>query len=431
MSVFDIPTSTTNKIFNEYIKPGLNTEFVSNTILYDRFKTAPETCLGEYGVLKLQTAGSKSARPSSSSEYPEATQGTYDEFLFYMKRAMYASLQFDGLAIACGKGAGAVKDIVKAETEGQALYIASRLNRQFWGDGSGRLAQLDAGSTASTTVNIDSPLFGKDSSSYTVAHQYLEEGMSVDIYNNTATTLEAEDVAISTLTDDADGTSTIVMGSAVTASDDSWIFQHDTYATTEAAGTGVPMGLHGIITTANPYVGVTATSAFQNIDRSSNTFAQAQSFQMGASATVATQKRILEVIHKAERKGGTIDVIITTHPVYLALFDILAADRTLPGAKALWGGTSGIDFIGGRKKTIPIIWDDDCPDNNMYFLDSSKIIVSAPTKSGMEWQRYAGAILYEVQGKDEMAAHMKWYYNVSSRLMQCQAVLTNVKHDSV
>ena len=430
MSVFDALESSTdlNKIFLEYIKPGLHQEFVNNTILYDRFKTVPETCLGKYGVLKLQTSGSKSARPSSSSTYPTAQQGTYAEFIFYMKRAMYATLQFDGLGLALGKGMGAVKDIVKAETEGQAVYIGSRLNRQMWGDGSGRLAQLNAATANDTSVSLDSPIFGKDSNDYTTAHQYLEEGMSVDIYNNTATTLEAEDVEISTLADDADGTSTVTMASNVTASDNSWILQHDTYATAEAAGTGVPMGLHGIFSDANAYVGVTSTSYFQNIDRDSNVYAQAQTASNSSAAM--SKKALLKALHKAERKGGTIDVILTNHPIYLALYENWSGDLTMPNAKSFWGGTSGLDFIGGRKKTIPIIWDDDCPDNRMYLMDSTKIIISAPTKSGMEWQKYAGQVLYEVQGKDEMAAHMKWYYNMSARLMQCQYVITSVKHAS-
>jgi len=80
---------------------------VANTKVYDRFKTNPKLVRGEFGVMKLATAASKSARPSSSSNFPTARQGTYDEFICYIKRGMYASLQFDNLPLVLGKDDGA------------------------------------------------------------------------------------------------------------------------------------------------------------------------------------------------------------------------------------------------------------------------------------------------------------------------------------
>lgn len=435
MAVFQLGTADTDELFLEGIEPGLKQEFVSNTIVYDRFNTSPRLLRGEFGVMKLQTAGSKSARPSSTSEFPTSRQGSYKEFIFYMKRGMYASLQFDNLALACGQGEGAVRDIVEAEVDGQKVYISNRLNRQYWGDGSGRLAELDAPSANSTSVTIDSPIFGLDSAEYTPAHNYLEEGQAIDIYD-TSGNLEAEEVVISSIATDspADGSSTLTMASAVTASNGSWIFQHDTYASSEAAGTGVPMGLHGIISTANQTIGITGpgtTLSFQNINRASNTFAQAQSFQMGASATVVTNRKILEVVQKCEKKGGTVQVIITNGPIWRSLYEILEADKTMPNAREFWGGTQGINFYGGRKRTIPIIWDDDCPDQLMKFIDDSLIEIVSPSKSGLEWRRGdSGHILTSVAGKDEVVANLVSYYNMTAWLMQGLAELTNVKHDS-
>lgn len=434
MSVLQLSTASVDKLFLEFIKPGMDKMFVKNTVVYDRFKTNTENCLGKYGVQKLQTKGSKSARPSSTSTFPTALQGTFDEFIFYMKRGMYASLQFDGLALACGKGAGAVKDLVKTEVEGQLVFISNSLNRTFWGDGSGRLAQLDAASSNSTTVTIDHPYFGKDSSYYTTAHNYLEVDVPVDIYD-TSGTLEASNVAISSLTDDADGTSTLVMASAVTASNNSWIFLHDTYAASEAAGTGVPMGLYGIVSASNQTVGITATSAFQNINRSTYDYVCAQVFNMdpaaGTTLTVPTNKKILECIQKLE-KYGSVDVMLTNGAIWRALYVILEADKTMPNPsdKAYWGGTSGITFYGGRQRAIPIVWDDDAPDSRIFFLDSSKIKVIAPNKSGMEWlPGDSGHILNRVQGKDEYAANMRWYYNMTVSNPKAEGVLTYVKHN--
>ncbi len=426
MAVFSLGTSTTDKLFLEYIKPGLHIELYKNTTLYDRFKTDTDSCLGKYGVMKLLTSTPKSARPSSTSTFPTADQGVYNEFIFYMKRAMYASLQFDGLAIATGKGAGAVMEVVKAETEGMMFYIANKLNKQFWGDGSGRLATVDTASSASTSVSIDNRYFGLDSNEYTLAHQWLEDGMYIDIRDSSTGNLEVEDVEISSIADGADGTSTLTMASAQTVTDNSEVFDHDTYASTEAAGTGVPMGLSGLISTSNPTVGVTATSAFQNINRSSNTYAQAQTWAHGSVAI--TNKAILKAIQKCERYGN-ISVIIMNDILWRAYYTILEADKTMPNTPAFWGGLSGLSFYGGRNKTIPVIYDEDCPDQTIYFVDDSKIKISAPTKAGMDWlPGDSGHILTRVQGKDEYVANLRWYYNMTTNMPRALGYISGVKH---
>lgn len=424
MAVLNVSDSGTDKLFLEYIKPGLHIELYKNTTLYDRFKTDTDSCLGKYGVMKLLTSTPKSARPSSSSTFPTALQGTYAEFIFYMKRAMYASLQFDGLAIACGKGAGAVMEVVRAETEGMMFYIANKLNKQFWGDGSGRLATVDTAAT-STSVSIDNRYFGLDSNEYTLAHQWLEDGMYIDIRQQTTGALEVDNVQISSIADVADGTSTLTMAETCTVTDNSEVFDHDTYAITEAAGTGVPMGLSGLISTSNPYVGITATSAFQNINRTS-TYAQAQTWAHGSVAI--TNTAILKAIQKCERYGS-IDVLLMNDIIWRSYYTILEADKTMPNEPAFWGGLSGISFYGGRNKKIPVIYDEDCPDQTIYLIDDTKIKISAPTKAGMDWlPGDSGHILTRVQGKDEYVANLRWYYNMTTNMPRALGYISGVKH---
>jgi len=424
MAVLNVSDSGTDKLFLEYIKPGLHIELYKNTTLYDRFKTDTDSCLGKYGIMKLLTSTPKSARPSSTSTFPTADQGTYTEFIFYMKRAMYASLQFDGLAIACGKGAGAVREVVQAETEGMMFYIANKLNKQFWGDGSGRLATTDAGTTA-TTISIDNRYFGLDANEYTLAHQWLEEGMYIDVRHQTTGALEVDNVKISSIADVADGTSTLTMADTCTVTDNSEVFDHDTYAITEAAGTGVPMGLSGLISTSNPYVGITSTSAFQNINRSS-TYAQAQTWAHGGVAI--TNTAILKAIQKCERYGS-ISVIIMNDILWRAYYTILEADKTMPNEPAFWGGLTGISFFGGRNKKIPVIYDEDCPDQTIYLIDDDKIKISAPSKAGMDWlPGDSGHVLTRVQGKDEYVANLRWYYNMTTNMPRALGYISGVKH---
>lgn len=435
MATTTFSTTGMDKLFLEYIQPGLEKEYYLNTTIYGRFKTNTDTCLGKYGIIKVVTGGAQSIGPASTTTWPTAGAGGYNEFRFYMKRGMYASLLFDGLAIACGKGKGAVKELVKVELEGITDSISRRLNQMFWADGSGRLAQVETGAT-DPTVTINSPLFGIDTAVYTNPAQYLHENMAVDIYPDTPGSAEVSGLTISGITNDGDGTGSFELSASDTTTTDAWIYSANSYATTEAAGTGVPMGLMGIISTANPYVGSTATTAFQYVNRATagNTWAQAQVFNMGGGTsttpTVLTSEKMMEVIQNVENYG-TINVIITNPIIWRKLGTILAADRTLPNEKAMWGGFTGITFYGGKTKAIPVIFDEDCPDQKMLFIDDSKIVISAPNEGGMQWiPGTDGHVLRMLEDKDEYAAHAKWYYNMTTSKPRALGMLQYIKHST-
>lgn len=430
MSTFQMPgavAAATDDIFLEFILPGLHIQYVKNTKVYDRFKTDTKKVVGKKVTFKCLTKGAASARPSSSSSFPTPRQGSYDEFTLYMKRAMYAQLQFDGLAIACGKGEGAIMDILKAEVKGQEIYISNKLNRQMWGDGSGRLALVYGAVSNSTTVYVDGFNHGVSTSDYTNPAQYLAEGQLVDFYDSSGN-LEAEEIEISTIVDNEDGTATLTMAEAITVSDNGYIFDHDTYASSQGAGTGVPMGLMGIINASDPYTGITSTD-FQGVDRATNVWARAQSMNMGVSATVITNAKLLKLIQKCEQYGR-IKVILTNDRIWNAMYELWESDKTMPNDPVYWGGTTGIHFYGGRTGKIPIIWDVDAPDEKVFVIDDDHIKVYAPPsmKSGMTYIPGDSGILSRVSGKDEWVASLVWYNNIGCEKPQAQGVLNYVKH---
>ena len=159
------------------------------------------------------------------------------------------------------------------------------------------------------------------------------------------------------------GTDTLTFASNVTATNNAYIFDHDTYAAAQAAGTGVPMGLFGIIEVSDPYTGITETS-FQGVDRDTYAWARAQEVNMGGVAI--TNAKILETIMECE-KWGRIDAIITNDIIWRAYYQILESDKTLPNEKAFWGGLEGLAFYGGRTGKMPILYDTDCPDQMHVF----------------------------------------------------------------
>ncbi|MFA5377642.1 MAG: phage major capsid protein [Dehalococcoidia bacterium] len=425
-----------DKFFLEYVKPGLEKGFYTNSKLYDRFKTATETCLGKYGVAKVETVNATSFRGANSTAYPTSADPQYGEFTFYMKR-LYGKLDFDGLLVACSQGAGAVKELVKQNTASLMGYIPRKLNKYYWGDGSGRLAIVSNAATGTApTVDGDTTnwgLFGIDSSGYTNPSQYLFQNMEIDAYRS-GPTQGGDSITITAISQGGAGTDTLTTDSWTYASND-FILDEDIYAATEAAGTGAPMGLAGIVTTANPYIGITASSAFQGVNRSTagNEWASGQVFNMGSAITspaVITESKILQTIMALE-KWGTVKVMITNEFIWRALFEILKADKTMPNDPGYWGGLTGIKFYGGKTNSIPIVWDEDCPDGRVYFLDDSSIKISAPVKNGLTFEPgSSGHILTKREDYDCYTANLKMYYNMTCTRPRANGLLRYVKHAS-
>lgn len=418
--------------FLEYVLPGLEKGFYTNSKLYDRFKTNTESCLGKYGVIKVNTVNATSFRAASSTAYPTSRDAVYDEFQFYMKR-MYGKLDFDGLLVACSQGKGAIKELVKAATESLMDFIPRKMNKVYWGDGSGRLACL-AGDVTVDGGGTGWGLFGIDSNGYSNPSQYLFQNQQIISYT-AAVAAEYTNSLITAIALGGAGTDTLTITDTAPATgvDGSLIMDYGTYAATEAAGTSVPMGLAGIISSDNPYVGVTATSAFQGVNRDTagNGWASGQVFNMGSALTspaVVTEEKILQVLQAVE-KWGTTKVILTNPFIWRALFTLLKADKTMPNDPGLWGGLTGIKFYGGKNNAVPIIYDEDCPDGRMYFIDDSTIKISAPTKNGLTFEPgSAGHILTKREDYDEYTANLKFYYNMTCNKPQANGLLRYVKH---
>jgi len=424
-----------DKFFLEYVRPGLEKGFYTNSKLYDRFKTDTETCLGKYGVTKVETVNAGSFRPAGTTAYPTAQNPVFDEFHYYMKR-LYGRLDFDGLLVACSGGAGAVKELVKTTTASLMNFIPRKLNKVYWGDGSGRLACL-AGDVTVDGGGTGWGLFGIDSNGYSNPSQYLFANQQIISYT-AAAGAEYTNSTITAISKGGAGTDTLTItdAAAATGVDGSLIMDYDTYCTAEAAGTGVPMGIAGIISSANQTCGVTGTLLWQGVNRATagNEWAQGQVFGMGSGTltapAVVTEERMLQVIQSLEN-WGTVKVIITNPFIWRALFGILKADKTMPNDPGYWGGLTGMKFYAGRSNGIPIVWDEDCPDGRMYFIDDSTIRISAPVKNGLTFEPgSSGHILTKQEGYDIYSANLKMYYNMTCVKPQANGLLRYVKHAS-
>jgi hypothetical protein len=208
---------------------------------------------------------------------------------------------------------------------------------------------------------------------------------------------------------------------------------HDTYATAQAAGKGVPMGLSGIISTSNPYVGITS-SYFQNIDRTAAGKGWAKATVVhadgaGSTLTPLSNVKLLEGVQEQE-KWGRAKVLISNLHIWRAFYQTLETDRTLKPEPALWGGLTGITFYAGRSGSIPFIYDEDAPDNKVFSPDDDYLSNYAPSKNGMAWLPGDNGILTRIHGKDESTASLVFYYNFGCEKTKAQMMIDYVKHSA-
>jgi hypothetical protein len=428
MSVLNMSNSDTEKLFLEYITPAYKTFIRENAVLADKFRQDSKSVQlgGKYATFKCLTNATP-GRPSSSSTYPTSVQSVTDEFNIYMKRGYYDTMQFDGLAMACSKGDRmAIANIVEYETRGKQIAMANKLNQMYWGDGSGRLAQVVGAVSNSTTVIVDGPTHGQDANYRTNPAQYLFLNQYVDVYS-TAGALECEEKQITAMTDNGDGTNTLTFSAAVTLSNNSYLFDHDTYAAAHAAGTGVPMGLEGILGTSDPYIGITQVY-FQGVQRSTHPWAKTQSISNSSAAW--DPENTMRLINECE-KWGRIDFLITNEVIWRKIWLVMGGGDITQKETMKWEGVEGLAFYAGRKGKIPIIKDIDCPDNLIAAVDASALATYSPGGNGLTWIKGDKGILTQVAGKDEFSAQMKWYYNFGCENPQALGELTAVKHSAV
>ena len=104
----------------------------------------------------------------------------------------------------------------------------------------------------------------------------------------------------------------------------------------------------------------------------------------------------------------------------------------MPNDPGYWGGTTGINFYAGKGKPIPVIYDDDTPDQTMYILNDRVIQTIMPKGGGLDWLKGTdGKVLSRVQGRDSYFANLRSYYNMSCSNPRAVGIFTGITHTTV
>lgn len=363
---------------NFYIGP-IRENLNQATVLLAQLKKSSKEVVGEQVILPIHIGrnwGVGARGTNGTGTLPGFISGSnianqrYNKAYFTTKD-VYGRIQISGKTIRATKtDKGAFLRVVTSETQGMVKDLSSDINRQLFGNGTGKLAEYVAGS-GTTTITVDST-------------QYLEEGMYIDFnYGAGGASTGIQIVSV----DSATQITTLTNATAAGASD-----------AISLAGVAATYELNGLdLITAS-------TGILENIDPASFSIWKGNVFGSDAAPAVLTEYQMQTALDAAEKKGGKINFIVTSYEGRAKYVALLVDQKRFssPQVGKLKGGYSYIDF-----NDVPLVVDRHCQANSsvsrMYFLSLDSLGIYR--MADFEWAQEDGAVLARQVGSSAQEAY--------------------------
>ncbi|MBO8161336.1 MAG: phage major capsid protein [Thermosipho sp. (in: Bacteria)] len=299
---------------------------------------------------------------------------------------IFGRIQLTDKLIKASKGkAGAFANILEAELEELLADAKDNFARQLFGDGTGVLATLSAG-TGVNTLTVSSTRF-------------FAEGQYVDILSSDGQTTIASEREI-TVVDHVNKTITID-GTAVTVSDGDIVVISGNYGN-ELTGLDAIFDLD---------------STLYGIDRSTNKWLNPNKINVGGELSELV---IQQGIDQAEQyAGGNIDFIICSYGVRRAYIYLLQSQKRIVNTIELKGGFKALTYNG-----IPVIADKYQAPGVMDLLSTENFTLNRI--DDWDWLDKDGAILSRMADKAAYEATLVLYADLGCDKPKAQTRLYGI-----
>jgi hypothetical protein len=276
------------------------------------------------------------------------------------------------------------------EMEGLKDDIAKDTNRVLWGDGTGKVGQLNGAMAATNNGVVDDV-------------QFLEVGMQVDIITHPAGTVKASNRQITAINS---GTLTVTFsGAAITAADNDIIVRTGNYDRE-------PEGLTSLVSDS--------TDTLFNLSKSTEPTWESYVTSMGGALTEAKMIQVCDELRVRSGKKPT--VVFADLGSRRAYFNLLKTERRYVNTKDFAGGHNGIAFNYGTE--IPVVEDVDAPAGVMWFLHEPAFCIYRDKP--WSWEDRDGNIWKWVTGFDAYEGLMKQYWEFALDRRNVHAKLTGI-----
>lgn len=389
-------TTISNMLKDIYLGP-ITEQLNNETLILARLETRTQDFVGNQVVLPVHTgrSGGVGAR-GEDQDLPAAGNQVYAKAVYDTKN-LYGRLRVTGPSMMKSRNdAGSFIPILRGEIDGLRQDLKRDLARQFYGDGTGKVATCGT-SGPSTTVTL--------SSSEAIDKGYLYPGLPVDIGTLSAPTTIVSNSLI-TAVDASTPSITISDSVSVTGSD----FVFISAAVAASSVSYEVDGLAKLVSTSGTVGGINSATA-------GNEYWKAMS--ISATGGNVALDDFQQAFNRSRLAGGEVSAIITSFGVQRKYFNLLQSQVRYMDPQTLRGGFQVLEHMGK-----PIIADRDAPWGKAWFLDEQYIKVYSP----QDWHFLDedGHTLKWVTGRDAWEAVLARYLNLGTNRRN-----THVIYDSV
>jgi hypothetical protein len=338
---------------------------------------------------------------------PVAGAQKYKQAHLYLTN-LYGSIEVDGqLFEQAVEDYQAFINVVDNEINGLKKDLAVDLNRQVYGDGTGKLAVV-VDQPSSTTLEVDST-------------HWLQIGMTFDVVDPT-TGVKQQSGAASSLeiaAIDEDTNVITVSGGAL-----------GTFETAINEGDLLVRSSNGTNNFGKEWTGlsaiVSATGELHEIDPDDYPVWKSTEVALGVPGTstgTLTELSLINLVQKVDKQGGDVDVMLASPGVFNAYWDLLQGLRQFTNGATLEGGQRAFSFdaVG---KPIKFVSDYAAPANTLYALSSKELVVNR--KRDWAWMDRDGSMWSRVADTDAYEARIFQYSQLGTYRRNAHAVMTNI-----
>jgi len=336
---------------------------------------------------------------------PVAGAQKYKQAHLYLTN-LYGSIEVDGqLFEQASEDYQSFINVVDNEIKGLRKDLANDLNRQVYGNGTGKLAVI---------TGQDTGILGVDST------HFLQVGMTFDVVDPT-TGVKQQSGAASTLeiTGVNDTNNQITVSGTL-----------GTFGTNISAGDFIVRSSNGVSSFGKEWTGlgaiVKASGTLHDINPSEYPVWKATEVALGTPGTATgslTELALINLVQKVDKQGGDVDVMLASPGVFNAYWDLLQGLRQFTNGATLEGGQRAFSFdaVG---KPIKFVSDYAAPPNTLYALSSKEIVVNR--KKDWSWMDRDGSMWSRVADTDAYEARYYQYSQLGTYRRNAHAVLSNI-----
>ncbi len=333
---------------------------------------------------------------------PTAGAQKYKQAHLYLKN-LYGAIEVDGqLFEQAADNYNSFINVVDNEIKGLKKDLSRDLNRQIYGDGTGKLGVVKTANTADTTVEFDDV-------------HWIEPGMVValldgtDLVDGTPTVkvAEVEVVAVN------ETTNIVTFGANVTAAVGDIIVRA---SNTAHSFNKELTGLGKIVDAGDSLHGIDGAT----VDVWNSTIKTLGT--VGTPGTL-TELNLINLVQSVDKKGGDVDVFLASPGVYNAYWNLLQGLRQFTNGAALTGGQRSFTFEA-LGKPIKFVSDYAAPKGTLYALSSKEIVINR--KRDWAWMDRDGSMWSRVADTDAYEARLYQYSEIGTYRRNAHAKLSNI-----